>query len=203
MAKHRIYTMSFANANKHIDKSSMQSLDEQLETFKRIRFIAMPIAGAIMWSLIGIAGTFLTTMYAALALFIGTGMIFYVGLFVARFTGEDLLGKERKTPFFDRLFLLTVGMSFLVFAIAIPFFLIEPTSLPLSVGILTGIMWIPLSGMIQHWIGLFHGLTRTVLIVAAWYFFPEHRFVAIPIVIVAVYLVTIYVLENRWRTYTT
>lgn len=178
---------------------STRSLDEQLETFKERRFVAMPSAGAIMWALIGLAGAFLPTEYAALALFAGTGLIFYIGLFIAHFTGEDLLGRSRETPFFDRLFLLTVGASLLVFAIAIPFFLIEPTSLPLSVGILTGLMWLPVSGMIQHWIGLFHGVTRTGLIVAAWYVFPEHRFVVVPGVIVAVYLVTIYVLQARWR----
>lgn len=182
-------------------QSSTRSLDKQLEAFKRSRFIAMPIAGAIIWLLIGIAGAFLNTFYASLTLFGGTGIIFYFGLFIARLTGEDLLGRDRETPFFDRLFLLTVGMSFLVFAIAIPFFLIEPTSLPLSVGILTGLMWLPLSGMIQHWVGMFHGLTRTVLILVAWYVFPEHRFVAIPMVIVAVYLISIYALETRWRTY--
>lgn len=180
-------------------ETSRQSLDEQFEAFKRNRFIAMPIAGAIVWTLIGVAGAFLSMVYAVWAVFIGTGMIFYVGLIVARFTGEDLLGKTRKGNFFDRLFLLTVVMAFLVYAIAIPFFLIEPTSLPLSVGILAGLMWVPFSGLIRHWVGLFHGITRTVLVVAAWYLFPEHRFVVIPAVIVAIYGVTIYVLEVRFQ----
>gem|GEM_PF-565729 len=159
----------------------------------------MPIAGAIAWTAIGIAGALLPIPLAAWALFIGTGMIFYLGLGVARLTGEDLLGKTRKNNAFDRLFLLTVLMACLVYAIAIPFFLIEPTSLPLTVGILTGLMWVPLSGMIQHWVGIFHGVTRTVAIVTAWYLFPRHRFVAIPAVIVVIYLVTIYVLAGRRR----
>jgi hypothetical protein len=123
--------------------------------------------------------------------------IFYLGLLVARFTGEDLLGRTRKNNFFDRLFLHTVFMAFLVYAIAIPFFLIEPTSLPLSVGILTGLMWVPFSGIIQHWVGIFHSVARTVLIVAAWYLFPERRFVVIPAVIVSIYPITIYILANR------
>ena len=110
---------------------------------------------------------------------------------------EDLLGKSRPNSEIDKLFLLTVVMASLVWAIAIPFFLVEPTSLPLSVGILAGLMWVPFSWMIRHWIGLFHGIARTVLIVVAWYLFPDHRFVAIPIVIVAVYLVSIVVLIRR------
>ncbi|MGL5005335.1 MAG: DUF7010 family protein, partial [Casimicrobium sp.] len=78
-------------------------------------------------------------------------------------------------------------------------FLKDVTSLPLSVGILTGLMWLPISWMIKHWIGVFHAITRVVLVLAAWYAFPQQRFVAIPIVIVAVYVVTIIILEKRWR----
>ncbi len=88
-------------------------------------------------------------------------------------------------------------MASMVWAIAIPFFMIEKSSLPLSVGILAGLMWIPYSWIIQHWIGLFHGISRTVLVVAAWYLFPQHRFVAIPAVIVIIYLITIFVLATR------
>jgi hypothetical protein len=77
--------------------------------------------------------------------------------------------------------------------------MIEPTSLPLTVGILAGLMWVPFSWMIQHWIGLFHGVARTVFVVAAWYLFPSHRFVVIPAVIVIIYIVTIYVLWSRKR----
>lgn len=97
------------------------------------------------------------------------------------------------------MFISTVAMSLLVFAIAVPFFMIDYTALPLSVGILTGLMWLPLSWAIQHWVGIFHGVARTVTILAAWYLFPEHRFVVIPAIIVAIYIVTIIVLERRWR----
>ncbi|MBZ5575504.1 MAG: hypothetical protein LAP40_02960 [Acidobacteriia bacterium] len=54
--------------------------------------------------------------------------------------------------------------------------------------------------IVQHWIGLAHGVSRTVLVSAAWYVFPAHRFVAIPVVIVGVYLVTIVILARRART---
>jgi hypothetical protein len=175
------------------------TLDAQRAEFIHCRFIAMPIAGALAWAAIGVAGALLPLRAAILALFIGTGVIFYLGLIVARFTGEDLLGKRRKGNFFDRLFLQTVFMATLVFSIAIPFFRADPTSLPLSLGILTGLMWLPLSTMIGHPIGVFHAVVRTVAIVVVWYVLPEYRFVAIPAVIVAVYLVTIVALERRWR----
>src|SRR5262245_19868705 len=176
-----------------------RSLDEQRVEFARNRFLAMPIAGTIAWTVIGVCGAFLRVELAAWVLFIGTGSIFGIGLLVARLIGEDLLGKTRAANAFDSLFFHNVVMAWLVFAIAIPFFMIEPTSLPLSVGILAGLMWVPFSWMIQHWVGLFHGIARTILVLAAWYVLPAHRFVAVPAVIVAIYLVTIYVLWTRPR----
>jgi hypothetical protein len=173
------------------------TLDEQMAEFGRGRFLSMPIAGTIAWTIVGVAGAFLPVPLASWVLFICTGMIFLLGLLVSRVVGEDLLGKSREDNEIDKLFLLTVVMASLVWAIAIPFFLVEPTSLPLSVGILSGLMWVPFSWMIRHWIGLFHGIARTILILAAWCLFPHHRFVAIPAVIVAVYLFSIVVLIRR------
>jgi uncharacterized protein DUF7010 len=181
----------------HVDLPREMTLDEQRSEFARGRFLAMPIAGTIAWTVVGVAGAFLPTALAAWVLFICTGTIFALGLLVARVLGEDLLGKSRKDNEIDRLFLLTIVMASLVWAIAIPFFMVLPTSLPLSVGILAGLMWVPFSWMIQHWIGLFHGIARTTLIVVAWYLFPRHRFVVIPAVIVGVYLFSIVVLIRR------
>jgi hypothetical protein len=179
-------------------KQSSQSLEEQRLEFSRSRFLAMPIAGALAWTIIGITSPFVSVNLAAWILFICTGMIFALGLLIARFLGEDLISKTQNE--FDRLFFVTVQMSWLVFAIAIPFFLVEPTSLPLSVGILAGLMWLPFSWIIRHWVGTFHAFARTLLVTVAWFAFPEQRFVIIPAVIVVIYLITIYVLAGRPRS---
>lgn len=178
---------------------SGRSLDEQRAEFARRRLLAMPLAGTIAWTVTGIAGAMLPLHQAALVLFIATGMTAYLGMFISRFTGEHFLDRTRPKNEFDKLFFVAMGMALLVFAIAIPFFRVEPTSLPLSVGILTGLMWGALSWIIRHPVGLFHAVVRTLLVVACWYLFPEARFVAIPAVIVAIYLVSIAVLEARWR----
>ena len=178
---------------------SSRSLEEQRLEFSRSRFLAMPVAGTIAWTIIGIASLFVPVGIAVWILFICTGMIFALGLLIARFLGEDLIGNTRNANEFDRLFFVTVQMSWLVFAIAIPFFMIEPTSLPLSVGILAGLMWLPLSWIIRHWIGTFHTFARTALCLIAWFAFPDQRFVVIPAIIVVIYLITIYVLAKRPR----
>lgn len=175
------------------------TLDQHRAAFSRRRFLAMPLAGTIAWVVAGVAGAVLDRGSATLVLFIATGCIAYLGIFLSRFTGEHFMDRSRPKNPFDALFMSTVAMSVLVYTIALPFALQDGSSVPLSVGILTGLMWLPVSWVIQHWVGIFHTLARTALVLAAWFAFPAQRFTLIPALIVAVYLVTIVVLERRWR----
>ncbi len=176
-----------------------RSLDEQIIEYRHSRFLAMPLAGTIMWSLIALTSFFASPVQIVWILFIATGSTAYLGIFLSKFTGENFTDKSKPKNDFNSLFLCTVFMALLVYAIAIPFFIIDYTSLPLTVGILAGLMWLPFSWAIQHWAGTFHAVARTLLVLGAWYVFPEHRFLAIPVVIVIVYVVTIIALERRWK----
>jgi len=176
--------------------STDRTLSELRAEFGRSRFLAMPIAGTVAWSAAGVFGAVLPAGPASIALFFCTGAMFPLGLLIARFTGEDLLGTKSHNDL-DRLFGLNVLMANLVWGVAIPFWLIDPSSLPLSVGILAGLMWVPFSWMLQHWVGLFHGIARTILVVVAWFLFPAHRFLVIPALIVIVYVISILALATR------
>jgi hypothetical protein len=181
------------------DMPPERSLEEQRAEFASRRLIAMPIAGTIAWALVGVAGLFLSPWRASMALFVATGSILYLGMAISKLTGENMLDRSRPKNVFDRLFFYGVIQALLVYAIAIPFFLKDHTSLPLTVGILTGLMWMPLSWIIDHWAGLFHSIGRTVIVLMVWLAFPQRRFVAVPFAIVGIYLITIVVLELRWR----
>lgn len=175
----------------------MESLEAQRQEFAKQKFLATPLSGLIAWLIIGISGLFFSDTITVWVLFIATGSIVYLALFISKFTGENFLDKTKPKNTFDGLFMFTVAQAVLVYAIAIPFFLIDYTSLPLSVGILTGTMWLPFSWIIKHWIGIFHAVSRTILVVLLWYLFPELRFVVIPFAIVVVYVITIIVLMRK------
>lgn len=179
-----------------------RTLDEQRLEFANRKFLATPLAGLIVWSLIGVVGIFFSEFIAAWSIFIGAGSIVYLGLFLSKYTGEHFLNKDKPKNEFDSLFLFTVAQAILVYSIAIPFFLIDYSSLPMTVGILTGLMWLPFSWIIKHWIGIFHAFSRTAIVLALWYLMPEYRFVVIPFAIVLIYVVTIFVLVNRKKTAT-
>lgn len=176
-----------------------RSLEMQRAEFSHRRMVAMPLAGTIAWAVVAAAGLVLDTFGAAMVLFAATGCIVYLGIFLSKLTGENFTDRTRPKNAFDALFMHTVAMSLGVYAIAIPFSMADASSLPLTVGILTGLMWLPLSWVIRHPVGLWHAGVRTAGVLAAWLAFPEHRFVAVPLVIVAVYAVTLVVLERRWR----
>ena len=178
---------------------TLRTLDEQRREFAQRRGLAMPLAGVVAWSIVGVGGVFLPPGPEVWVLFGATGSILFLGLLFSRFTGENFLDKQRPKNVFDALFLHTVAMAVLVYAIAIPFFQADFTSLPLTVGILSGLMWLPFSWIIRHWVGTFHALARTALVTASWYLFPTLRFVVVPAVVVMIYALTIVVLEARWR----
>lgn len=174
-----------------------RTLEEQKEEFKRKKLLASPIAGLIAWLAVAISGTLFSDQTTVWVLFIATGSIVYLAMGISKLTGEDYLDKTKPKNTFDTLFFLTVAQAILVYSIAIPFFIVDYTSLPLTVGILTGLMWVPLTWIIDHWVGLFHSIVRTILVLILWYLFPSDRFVVIPIAIIIVYIVSIIILKNR------
>lgn len=177
--------------------TSDRTLSELRAEFGRSRMLAMPIAGALVWAAAGLFGALLPDAdSASIALFLCMPAVFPIALLISRFTGEDVFGTKGQNEL-DRLFMFSLLMANLVWGIVIPFWMIEPSSLPLSAGILAGLIWVPLSWMIQHWVGLFHAIARTILVLAAWFLFPDHRFVVIPALIVIVYLISIVALATR------
>ena len=174
-----------------------RTLEDQRIEYSKRKFLATPLAGLIAWLITGISGLIFPDRITVWVLFIATGSIVYLGILISKFTGENFLDKSKPKNEFDKLFLFTVGQAVLVYAIAIPFFLIDYTSLPMTVGILTGTMWLPFSWIIKHWVGIFHALIRTIVVLLLWYLFPEHRFISIPFAIVGIYLVTLFILGNR------
>lgn len=174
-----------------------RTLEEQRIEFSNQKFLATPLAGLIVWTVIGIVGIFFSDFIAVWSIFIGTGSIVYLGMFLSKYTGENFLDKSKPKNEFDKLFFFTVAQALLAYSIAIPFFIVDYSSLPLTVGILTGLMWLPLSWIINHWVGIFHATFRTAIVVILWYLLPEYRFIAIPFAIVFIYIITILILRNR------
>tara|TARA_R110002153_G_scaffold13189_6_gene49321 strand:- start:7093 stop:7665 length:573 start_codon:yes stop_codon:yes gene_type:complete len=182
-----------------MNKKNTQTLEEQRIAFSKKRFLAMPLAGSIVWTVIGLIGATMSPVWQVWSVWIGCGSIVYLGMALAPILGEDFFNKQTPNNAFNHLFMVGLVMALLVFSLALPFAMQDYSSIPLTVGILSGLMWMPFSWAIQHWAGYFHAISRTALVLSVWIIFPEHRFVAIPVVIVVIYIITMLALERRYK----
>ena len=102
-----------------------RTLEQQRIDFANRSFLATPLAGLIAWTVTGIAALILPIYYTVWTLFIATGSIAYLGMFISKFTGENFLDKKKPKNEFDQLFMFTILQAVLVYSIALPFFIID------------------------------------------------------------------------------
>lgn len=160
------------------------------------RSLALPVAGAIVWSTIGVAALILPPSGATLLLF-GTGAIFPLGLAVADRLGERLIDNPGPLAALMGRCVLMVN---LLWAVHLTVFALAPSFLPLTLGIGLGLHWIVFGWIIDHPVGLIHAITRTALVTAAWWLFPAHRISAVAAAVVAAYGYALYALAIRPTT---
>ncbi|MBX3309178.1 MAG: hypothetical protein KF739_01935 [Cryobacterium sp.] len=162
------------------------------------RSVALPMAGAIVWAGVGIAALFVTPRISLFVLIIGTGAIFPLGLLLAAMLREKLFNTTNPLA---KLMGMCVLMVNLLWAVHLTLLYVAPTLIPLTLGIGLGLHWIVFSWIIQHPTGTIHAIARTVLVTAAWWFFPEHQMSAVAAAVVVTYLYSI--LALRFRTLNT
>jgi hypothetical protein len=158
------------------------------------RSIALPIAGAIVWTAAGVAGLLLEPRTALFALLFATGLAFPLALAIARPLGERLLDNPSPLAGLMGRSVLMVNLLWAVHLSLIP---TAPELLPLSLAAALGLHWVVFGWVVGHWVGLAHAVTRTALVAAAWWAFPDARVAAVAGAVVFVYAASIAVLARR------
>jgi len=154
----------------------------------------MPIAGTIIWGLVGLLSTQFDENISTYILLFATGGIFPIALMVAKIRKENLVSSSNPLA---KLMGLCILMVNLLWAVHIPLLLNAPEFVPLSLGVGLGLHWVVYSWIVNHPLGLIHAILRSTLIVTAWYLFPNHSIFAISCVIVFTYLISIYQMLTR------
>lgn len=179
----------------------MLTLTEYRADFEHItnRAVSMPIAGAVVWAVVALLSSQLEPRFTVYILLFATGAIFPLALLIAKFRHENLVSSQNPLA---KLMGVCVLMVNLLWAVHLPLLLNAPEFVPLSLGIGLGLHWVVYSWIVQHPVGLMHAIIRTILIVFAWYLFPDARVLAIACAIVLVYLLSIYQMLTREVTVT-
>ena len=154
----------------------------------------MPIAGAIVWIIVGLVGLYLPFKTAILVLVFGTGAILPIALIVSKLRNEELLSSSNPL---SKLIGACVFMVNLLWGLHIPLLIHAPQFVPLSLGIGLGLHWVVYSWIIRHPIGYIHAALRTVGLVLAWFVFPTYLIPASALAVVVSYCVSIFVMASR------
>lgn len=175
----------------------MNSLEQLRADFERTsnRAVSFPIAGAVVWALIGIVSVFLEPYYGTLFMLFASGAIFPLALGIAKWRKENVLASDNPL---SKLLALGVLMVNLLWAVHVPLMMKAPQFVPLSVGIGLGLHWIIYSWIVLHPVGIIHSISRTVLCVLVWLLVPYSNLLsAICAVVVLCYGVSIYLMLTR------
>jgi len=172
------------------------TLDDYRAEYEEItnRSMSMPIAGAIVWSFAALLSLLLEFRVALLALLFCTGLIFPIAIGISKIRGESLLSNTNPLA---RLMGLCTLMVNLLWAVHIPLFIYAPQFVPLSLGIGLGLHWVVYSWIVQHPLGIIHAILRTILILLVWFVFEDQRLLAVSIVIVLMYMFTLFQMGSR------
>lgn len=158
------------------------------------RSLSMPLAGAIVWSCVGLASLGLDSTVATYILLFATGAIFPLALAIASLRKEALISSANPL---SKLMGLGVLMVNLLWGIHLPLAFSAPEFVSLSLAIGLGLHWIIYSWIINHPLGIVHALLRTFLVVAAWYLFPEVRIFAVSMAVVLAYSISLWQMLTR------
>lgn len=171
---------------------------DQLGSFVRLKGgFPFPLAGAVYWLALGVAGSFLTLKQWNLAAFIFSGAIFPLAVLLSKLFRSDFMKDRTATgdilgPAFTSMLLF--------YAIAFPALGYAPELVPLIVAV----------GMSQHWpvIGWSYGkpalysahaVIRALGAMAIWVWLPDGRTTLLPFWVALVYLGTVAAILMAWR----
>ena len=163
---------------------------DQLASYVRLRGgFPLPLAGAIYWAILGVAGYSLPLGQWAMLAFFGSGLIFPLGLLIARLTGNKFMSDKTATG--SVLLPALIGML-LFWAFVVAAAKTAPQLVPLLLAV----------GMAGHWpvvgwsygktfIYSAHAIVRTVAATAIWLLIPDERLTWLPLSVAVVYLLTV------------
>ncbi|AEU38955.1 DUF7010 family protein [Granulicella mallensis] len=165
-------------------------LAERKASFFRLRgAYPIPLAGAIWWAFLGIAGYKLHSHLWIFLAFVTSGTLFPLALLLAKLFGIDFM--RDRTSIRDMIFPALISML-LFWPIAISAYWSYPQLVPLILAIGMAIQW-PVIGWMYGHTALYttHALVRAITCFVLWNWLPSTRFTLLPMAVSVIYLLTI------------
>ena len=150
-----------------------RTLNDLRLDFRRTSSIEMPIAGILVWSLLGLASIRLTPGALATATLYASGAIFPLSLVIGRVRGRNILAGGTSNPL-TTMFLQNLALVVLLWVMLIATHRDghDPLALVLGGAVIMGLIWISFGWAVGTRTGLLHAIGRTLLCVAAYALVP-------------------------------
>lgn len=168
-------------------------LKDRLASYARLRGgYSVPLAGAVYWAALGVAGYYLTERNWILAAFFTSGLIFPLALVFSKLLRNDFM--KDKTATGSVLFPAFVGML-LFYPMAFAAFGAAPALVPMILAIGMSMHW-PVIGWSYGRTAIYsgHAIVRALAVSAIYVLYPEHKLTWLPFAVAAVYVLTVIVL---------
>jgi hypothetical protein len=164
---------------------------EREATFFRLRGgYPVPLAGAVWWGLLGVAGYRLRSHFQwNLLAFYMSGLIFPLAVLFGKLFRVNFMGD--RTAISDLLVPMLVSMA-LFWPVAFSAFSSAPELVPLVMAIGMSVAW-PVMGWTYGRTAIFtaHAVVRAVVCFVIWNWMPAGRFTVLPLAVSGIYLVTV------------
>jgi hypothetical protein len=167
-----------------------QLLADRLASFHRLKGgFPIPLAGAVYWAMLAIAGLYLPLRGWMVIAMWGSGMIFPLALLFAKLFRNEFM--KDKTAAGDVLLPTFISM-FLFWPMLIAAVWTSPDLAPLILAIGMSIHW-PVIGWSYGKTALYtaHAVVRAVVVFAIWVWLPESRLTLLPLSVSVVYLLSV------------
>jgi len=177
--------------NVNIEALKALLLKERLASYVRLSGgFPIPLAGAIYWAFLGIAGFYLDLANWAMTAFITSGLIFPLALLIAKIFKNPFM-KDKSAV--DSVLPPAFISMLLFWAILIPTIKIAPELTPLILAIGMSGHW-PVIGWSYGRSALFsaHSIIRALAVMWVWFTFPEHSLTLLPFTVALIYLATVF-----------
>lgn len=150
---------------------------------------SLPVAGAIYWAALTVAGTMLSVRGWTIVALWCSGLIFPLGILVSKLLKNEFM-KDR-TAVSSLLFPAFAGML-LFFPMLFAALSVAPSLAPLILAIGMSMHW-PVVGWTYGKTGLYttHAIVRAIACFAIWMWLPEGRYTLLPAAVALVYVATV------------
>jgi len=159
--------------------------------------ISLPVAGALYWIALGIAGYFVEPFIWAWVAAFTSGLIFPIGLALQKPLNSPFM--KVKSPLANVALRATIGIN-LLWPIHIAIMLNAIEIFPLSLGIGMGLHWLVVGWTYDSKACTVHVVLRTLAVTALWFLFPALSYTVLPFVIAAIYVLTVVMLRGEVKS---